>query len=469
MTKKHRLVRTEDWMQLELRFTWTEQRRYETIRPVVLFGKSAEERALETGEPIRTIYRNLQRFTTKGMTGLLEPDQPPKSRALPQAVRELIIELKAEHPGLRFNEIARICAVRLNYHPSPHTVKRIVKESPPLLLKSRRFPRFHEMEDDPAKRRAIIVRLFFEGWTQASIAAYLETSRKTVRLTLARWKEEGVITSIDNYSRAILSSAVTRAQDLTAYLCVLCAAIGNHGAPQGIVSDGGGVFKAKKVLEIYKALGSERHQIDKGQAWQNYLETQFNLMRIMADHDIENATTWEELVEAHARWCADFNFQNHSAHTDREDGRHSPFQVLAWQRGVIYSEDGLRHLFYTTRFVRKLNRVGYLRFRNWKIYAEEGLPREEAALFLSEEHMTVAFEDEPLAHYSVTYQPDQKNLRTSENAPLTPSRQRWPQLRLLDMDEDGWRIVYRVTKQPGRKKKPEPPIAQLGLELDAAS
>lgn len=119
MSKKHRLVRTDDWVQLELRFAWTEQRRYEPIRPVVLFGESAEERALETGEPIRTIYRNLQRFTTKGMAGLLEPDQAPKPRALPQAVRALILALKAEHSGLSFNEIARICAVRLNYHPSP--------------------------------------------------------------------------------------------------------------------------------------------------------------------------------------------------------------------------------------------------------------------------------------------------------------------------------------------------------------
>lgn len=178
----------------------------------------------------------------------------------------------------------------------------------------------------------------------------------------------------------------------------------------------------------------------------------------MADHDIETATTWEELVDAHARWCADFNFQDHSAHAERVDGLRSPFQVLHWQRGVIYSEDELRQLFSTTRFRRKLNRVGYLRFRNWKIYAEEGLPHEEVALFLSEEHLTVAFEDEPIAHYSVTYQLDQKNLLTIDNPHLNPSRQRWPQLRLLDMDEGGWRIVYRVTKQPGRKRKPELPI-----------
>lgn len=57
------------------------------------------------------------------------------------------------------------------------------------------------------------------------------------------------------------------------HLCVLFATIRNHVAPRGIVSDGGGIFKVNKVLEIYKALDIQRYQIDKKQAWQNYLET----------------------------------------------------------------------------------------------------------------------------------------------------------------------------------------------------
>ena len=55
-------------------------------------------------------------------------------------------------------------------------------------------------------------------------------------------------------------------------------------------------------------------------------------MRIMADHAFETATTWDDLVDAHAQWVADFNFQEHSARQDRTDGRRSPFHVLAWQR-----------------------------------------------------------------------------------------------------------------------------------------
>lgn len=573
-------ARPETWAQLELRFAWPEQRRYETIRPVVLFGESAEHCARETGEVVRTLYRNLQRFTAKGMAGLMEPDLPPPPRQLPPAVRTMICELKAEHAGLSYHEIAQICAARLNYRPAPQTVKRVLAESPALPPKPRRFPRFHDMADEPARRRAIIVCLHVEQWRHASIADYLGTSRKTVRQTIERWKKDGLaglypkdrtpkvrfrkatlpamlairrlqrnprlgafrmstalkqkyrirlsprtcgrilahhravqqdshtgrvtrepkvmpfqahaphaywsvdlryldmvplagmsytITIIDNYSRAVLASAVTRSQDVTAYLCVLFAAIRNHGVPQAIVSDGGGVFRAKQVLQIYTALGIERHQIDRGQAWQNYLETQFNLMRIMADHAFETATTWDDLVDAHAQWVADFNFQEHSAHQKRPDGRRSPFQVLAWQRGTIYSEADLRQLFYTTRFRRKLDRIGYVRFRNWKIYADEGLPHAEITVWLHEGHMMLVFEDEPVAQYHVAYEPNQTNLKAIEDGRLTPSRHRIPQLRLLDISEGGWRMVYRIPCRPHRSKKSEIPIGQQQLNLELVS
>jgi hypothetical protein len=82
-----------------------------------------------------------------------------------------------------------------------------------------------------------------------------------------------LITILENYSRPVLASAISRTQDLTAYLIVLFAAIRMHGSPDGLVSDGSAVFKAKQALEIYRRLGIAKHQIDKKQAWQNYVET----------------------------------------------------------------------------------------------------------------------------------------------------------------------------------------------------
>ena len=63
------------------------------------------------------------------------------------------------------------------------------------------------------------------------------------------------ITILDNYSRFIVGSAISRTQDQPAFLRVLLSAVTEYGAPEAIVSDGGSIFKAKRALAIYVALG----------------------------------------------------------------------------------------------------------------------------------------------------------------------------------------------------------------------
>lgn len=48
MPKRSSIAPTNDWQQLELRFTDPTQRTYELIRPVVVVGQSPMERARET-------------------------------------------------------------------------------------------------------------------------------------------------------------------------------------------------------------------------------------------------------------------------------------------------------------------------------------------------------------------------------------------------------------------------------------
>ncbi len=191
MAKRERIAPTDNWQQLELRFTSLEQRTYELIRPVVLFGQSPAERARETGAAQRTIYRRVQRFEADGMVSLFEAQPSTPTRCLPPHLRQLIVALKAEYAGLRPNEIATICYARTGRRPSPHTVKRVLAEEPRLLLVTRRFPPFHDILD-PAERRRAIIRLHAEGWNAKSIAGYLGTSRDTVHRTLQRWVTEGV-------------------------------------------------------------------------------------------------------------------------------------------------------------------------------------------------------------------------------------------------------------------------------------
>ena len=67
--KRLRIEPTEDWSRLRLQLAWLEQVNYELIRPVVLFGFSAAERAKQTGVPERTLRRKADRFDAEGMAG----------------------------------------------------------------------------------------------------------------------------------------------------------------------------------------------------------------------------------------------------------------------------------------------------------------------------------------------------------------------------------------------------------------
>jgi transposase len=565
--KRPAIPPTESWQQLQLQFAWPEQVTYELIRPVVLFGRTATQRARETGEPARTIYRRAARFDQHGMASLFEtaaaPLRPGDRRLLPPPMRQLIVDLRAEHPAFRPHEIAAICYAAFGRRPSPHTVQRVLAEGPPPVRRERRYPPYHQIAD-PAEARLAIIRLHSGGWSVKSIAEYLQTSRPTVYATLRRWVAEGVrgladkpharkrrslktdlqaidqvrrlqqnpalgefrihaalrqlgirlsprtcgrilalnrklyglrgpkaeprekrampfqaqrrhqywtvdlryierhqlddrpvyvISILDNYSRAILASGLSRTQDLTAYLIVLYAAIRQHGAPEALVSDGGSIFKAKQAVAIYRALGIRKEQIDKRQAWQSYIETAFNIQRRMADWHFAQAEHWEGLLGVHERWVGDYNHQAHWAHRQREDGRHSPAEVLGWVGGRWWEPAALHRAFYATRVGRRLDRAGYVRFRHWRVYAERGLAGRRAAVWLYADTLTLEFADEPLAQYKVEYQPDRRHLRQVEPVRLFATRFRSPQPPLWEVGEGEWLKVVRVPL-PARRSRP---------------
>ncbi len=167
-----RIEPTDDWQQLELLVKAPAQRTYELIRPVVLYGLTPAERAHETGAAERTIYRQAARFDAHGMAALLPPSEDEQRRRLPAAIRQAILDLKAEHPPLGPHAIAGIIAVRFDYPVGHPTVTRILAETPPAPVTRRRFPPFHQIVD-PADRRLAIIRLHSEGWTVTDIAEYL--------------------------------------------------------------------------------------------------------------------------------------------------------------------------------------------------------------------------------------------------------------------------------------------------------
>jgi putative transposase len=414
--RRGRIEPTDEWEQIELLCGWSEQRDYELIRPLVLFGSPAAERALETGAASeRTLQRRAARFDAEGMESLFGSEHVRRKK-LPPAIRRRIVDLKAEYPSFNLNEIANAVYVRFGRRPDHKSVRRVLREEPVPLRMVRRYPPYHEIPEG-RERRAAVVTLHAEGWSAKAIAGYLKVHKSTVHRVLKRWVEEGpeglenrphgrppgvrnvdlkaieavrrlqqnpnlgafrvhaalaqvgiylsprscgrilalnrklyglekpkgpseekrempfratrrhqfwsadvryiddhelegrayVISVLDNHSRAILSSAVTRTQDLASYLAVLYAAVERYGSPEALVTDGGGIFRARQAKIVYEALGIAKHEIERGRPWQNYVETTFNVQRRMADWHFSKAESWPELVAAHERFVEDYN------------------------------------------------------------------------------------------------------------------------------------------------------------------
>ncbi len=578
--KRPRRERTDDWQTIQQYTLWPEQKVYELLRPVVLFNESATERASETGAAERSVRRKAGQFEEHGMASLFE--QAPKentedtSRGLPPDMRQLIVDLKAEHPGFRPNEMATICFLHFGRRPSSHTIQRVLADGPRPSIAARRFPPYAQIAE-PFERRKVVILLHAEGWSVSTIAAYMQTTRDTVYDILRRFATQGyaglddksraphhparkvtlreinevkklasnpdlgayrvmaaleqigiklsqrtcgrllalnrnlygievpkgaprekkempfkatfrheywsidvryiedhhvsdmngpiyLISVLENYSRAVLASKISPTQNQWDYLEVLFAAFSSAGVPKAIVSDSGGIFYCNQALAVYKALGIKKERIEKRQAWQNYIETHFNIFRRMADAKFAVATSWEQALAIHRKWMFDYNSQRHWAHEKREDGRHSPAEVLGWHKGTMYPEVVLDRILFATRYTRYLDKHGFLRFSNWKFYGERGLAHQPVAVWVYEGTLKIEYQATTLSKYTVELQEDRRHVREVSNPRLADTPFRSPQLTLIDLGPDEWLLYWRTPAYaPARRKRQVPGIVQLPL------
>jgi putative transposase len=393
-----------------------------------------------------TVYRTLKRFVEEGEAGLED-----RKRGRPRGAFK--VDLKAidavrrlqKNPNLGEFRIHAALA-QIGIHLSPRTCGRI-------LALNRRIYGYEKPESGSKEKKDMpfASRRRHEFWT---------SDIRYVDHTLPSEGNVYVISILENHSRAILASAITRSQDTTAFLLVLYEAVKRYGSPEALVTDGGGVFKANRAKAVYEALGIEKEQIEPGKPWQSYVETTFNIQRRMADFHFEGARSWPGIVEAHARWIADYNAQRHWAHREREDGRRSPEEVLGWLTGVRYRSEDLERAFFSTRHTRKLDDLGYARFRHWRLYAEEALAGREAALWLEPETLTMEYAGEALSRYEVKRSPDGAELRHVGEATLLETSIVVHQPKLFDLaaalGEDGWLKAVRLADYaPRRPRRPE--------------
>jgi transposase len=372
------------------------QRRLAVVR-LHVEGWNAKSIAAYLETSRQTVHATLKRWAEEEFAGMPDRSRAPHRPATKVTLRAIATVKELQENPLLGEFRIHAALKRLGIFLSPRTCGRILALNRTLygLPKPEHVPREPKPMPFKAARRH----------------QYWSADIRYVDHGLGDFKVYS-ITILDNYSRAIVASGLSRTQDLGAFLMVLFAAIRQHGAPEGLVTDGGAVFRAKQLLAVLDRLGVVKHEIALRQAWQNYIEANFGIQRRLADWGFARAGTWSELLAVHDHWVTEHNYQDHYAHQDRPEDRRSPAAVLHRVCGKLFDHAELHRVFYSTRFGRVLDRAGYARFRRWRVYAERGLGGEPVAVWLYAEHLTLVFRDEPLAQYRVAYQPDQRRLKT---------------------------------------------------------
>ena len=410
---------------------------------------------LETSRP--TVYDALRRWVAEGLPGLVDRSRAPRHHARKVDLKAMVaIRRLQANPELGAFRIHAALA-QLGIDLSPRTCGRILALHRDLGAPKPAAAVPHEPQAMPfaAVRR-------HQYWSVD--VRYIEDHR------LGTGKPVYLISILENYSRALLASAISPRQDLTAYLIVLRAAVETHGAPEVLISDGGSIFKAKHAQAIYAALGIQKEQIEQGQPWQNYIEANFNVLRRMADYHYARARSWLELQAVHDRFFHDFNHQPHAAHSNRPKGRRSPAAVLGWVHGAWCASADLDRLF-RLRTTRVLDANGSVRFRHWRLYGERGLAGERAAVWMAGETLTIESRSEALIQYRVALEPDGQRLREVATPTPLPHSHPSPQPFLAPLDETAWHPARKQAPyRPRRKRKPGMPQEPLFAdEIEASS
>jgi putative transposase len=296
---------------------------------------SAIARYLDVSRPM--IYTILKRWIEEGVRGLSDKSHANTSKpGVDLPTRNLIRKKQEENPLL--GEFRMYAALKqLGISVSPRTCGRIMAENRRLYGIKPKPEEPHKPKSHPFKATAR-----HERWCVD--IRYIEKHRiPEIKGSFY------VITVMDAFSRAILSSDIFQSQDLSCVLIVLYAAVEQFGAPLKLITDNGGVFRAKQLLAICEALEIEKKYIHLRQSWENLVETQFNVMRRMSQVHFEQVTSWQGAKIADARFVTDYNAQPHWAHRKRDDNRLSPAEVLGQETSKLRTPEQLHRIFYATR------------------------------------------------------------------------------------------------------------------------
>ncbi|GAC1350951.1 MAG: hypothetical protein NVSMB27_38390 [Ktedonobacteraceae bacterium] len=387
----------------------------------------------------KTVYITLQRWAEEEFAGL-----PDKSRAR-KGPRKATLKVRNEIRKLQENPLlgeyrVHTALLRMGIEVSPATCGRI-------LAANRQLYGLEKPQHQPRPKLEMPFKAVRRHQFWSCDIRYIEEH------LLPDPRPIYVITVFENFSRMVLASAISATQTQWDYLAVLADAIRRYGIPEALVTDGGGQFYSNQALQLYDLLGIRKERIDPGQPWQDYAETLFSIQRRLADYAFSNARTWPEIQQTHQTWWTNYNIEHHYGHRERQDGRHSPEAVLRGVLGRTIPEDVLSRALYATRFTRQIDRYGFVRFKHWKFFGENGLPAgEEVSVWVDENTLKVEHQATTLSLYSIHLDAEQQQITEVKNARRIETHFRSPQLDLWRLSDTEWLLALRRPEPVARKK-----------------
>ncbi len=121
--------------------------------------------------------------------------------------------------------------------------------------------------------------------------------------------------------------------------------------------------------------------------------------------------------------------------------------------GRTYPEEVLSRVLYATQFTRHLDKHGYVRFRNWRFFGEDGLAGEEVSVWVYEDTLKVEYQTTALALYSLTFQRGSEQIAEVMNPRRIQTPFRSPQLDLWLLAETEWLLALRRPEPAQRRNR----------------
>ncbi|GAC1444462.1 MAG: hypothetical protein NVSMB52_03840 [Chloroflexota bacterium] len=187
----------------------------------------------------------------------------------------------------------------------------------------------------------------------------------------------------------------------------------------------------------------------------------------LADTHFERAGDLKEIQERHAAFVELFNTTPNWMHPDREDGLHTPVDVLCSERGREIERDVLQRALRHVQMERVVRLRGYVSVQRFYLYAERGISRTRVSIWLHEGRLHIAYRDTLLPYYAYRYDRKARRVREVGTPHLVPTEFASPQLEFWELDEKQW---HKIAPRPyERRPVPDPRDASQPALLTAAA